>query len=167
MHLIFFFIAALLSTIALASAAGDMSPPEREEALKALVAQVRKDQMWPPRPHRIYCPQYTVPDKELSQSPILPDIDASHPSGLINSDTKHVDSILAAVAPESKLAKVRKARDMFAQPTLHERSRYEDLPAAIKEYADIQQIRDPRKARTSEPLATPGRDIDEEQTETG
>lgn len=53
MYPISYLLAVLLFAIVLASATERLSSPELEEAMKALISKVRKEQMWPSRPHQM------------------------------------------------------------------------------------------------------------------
>ncbi len=64
MHTVFYLLAALVFNVALASITKKLSIPEIQEAMKALVDEVREDQMWPSRPHQINRRQYPTPEQE-------------------------------------------------------------------------------------------------------
>lgn len=133
MYLTMYLQAVLLLAVALASAAERLSSPELEEAMKALISKVRKDQMWPSRPHQLGRQQHQAPKDGFIQSLILPHVTPSSSSIVIPSILECVNSILAAVVPEQELMEAGRNPEMFAQTPLPERPWYQGLPADVKE----------------------------------
>lgn len=129
-----YLLAVLLFAIVLASATEGLSSPELEEAMKALISKVRKDQMWPSRPHQLSRPQHQAPTENFIQSLIHPHVTPPSSSIVVPSILKCVNSILAAVVPEQELMEAGRDPEMFAQTPLPERPWFEGLPADVKEY---------------------------------
>jgi len=134
MHTVFYLLAALVFNVAHASITQKLSIPEIQEAMKALVDEVREDQMWPSRPHQINRREYPNPNRNIIQSLMIQRIKLSSSSNVSPSVLEYVNSILAAVVPERKLTEASRDPETFAQTPLHERPWFEGLPADVKEY---------------------------------
>lgn len=102
--------------------------------MKALVVEVRKDQMWPSRPHEINRGQYPTPKNNIIQKSMTERIDLSSSIIVSPNVVECVNSILAAVVPERELLEASRDPETFAQTPLHETPWFEGLPADVREY---------------------------------
>lgn len=134
MRTIFYLLAALLSNVALTSVTNPFPAPEIEEAMKALLTEVRQNQMWPSRPHQVKRRRYSTSNKNIITSSMIQRTDLLSSSIVSSGVFQYVNSILAAAVPERELAEASRDLETFAQTPLHERPWFEGLPADVKEF---------------------------------
>ena len=135
MHSVFYILATFLSIVIFASATNDLSLPEMENAMKALITKVREEQVCPSRSRRTIRPRQSQPTPIITHQTLnLPHVNLSTSSAIKRETYEYVNSVLSAVMSKKELEEAQNDPEDLEKKPLRERHWYAGLPADVKEY---------------------------------
>lgn len=146
MEIILYILSAWVSMPQFASAANNLSGSERENAMRTLIAMVRREQLWPSRrpDHR----QMSESGSPL-QSPMISRGDRFESMVATQSTYDCFNSILSAIVPKNELTHTRDDLKL----SLLEKYCSERLPADLRAFLAERELPEPETEDSGESLS--------------